>query len=249
MALPYTYANAVWEGERALTTWLPDRHIRPGDIVTREGGGPGLRVETRLGSLMGSSEPARISRDGAPRVVLQDGVELELLSGAAAPGARARARMTRESSFLLAAEKGRISEYRRLAEVREQVSALQAAGRWQWGWHLITAVRSFAAATLLIAESSGAEASVEVEPGDTAGLELLRAGGAVTVTGGSAASWSLAACTPLYEALCVRRRPLRGAQVTGSFLGERTASPVADGEELAVDTSRPEDFALLDGGE
>jgi hypothetical protein len=202
-------------------------------------------VETRLRDLVGSEEPATVRRDSARRIVLQDGLDVDTSSTASAPGARLRARLSRESSFVFVAEQGRVSEYRRLAGVRAQLSALQASERWHSSWHLVTAVRSFEAATLLIAESAEVEAAVDLQAGAAVGVDLVRAGGAVNVISGRAASWSLGACTPLYEALCVRRRLLRFPRVADSYLGEQTVSPVPGKWEPVVETSRPDDLGLL----
>jgi hypothetical protein len=244
MALPHSYAKAVWESERALATWLPDRHIRPGDVISRDRKDSVLRVETTLRELIGTAEPETNAHQGAHRMVLQDGLDIDALAEPGAQNAAIRARLSREHSFALVAEQGRVDEYRRLADARARISELAAGGRWSPNWHLVTAVRSFDALSLLIAESNEVEAAVELQVGAVSGIDLVRAGGAISVTKGRAASWSLGPCTPLYEALCIRTRRFRPDEVAATYLKHGQSS--AGDHATVVDTTRPADLGLID---
>jgi hypothetical protein len=251
VALPSKYAKAVWETEGALATWLPDRSLQVGDIVTRDGTGGAIRVETRLRDLVRHEEPGpTVRRPGVERMLLQDGFSFQADADASAPGARVRARLSGASSFVFVAEHGTVTEYRRVADVREAMLSLYARGVWRDSWHVVTAVRSFDACTLVVAEGDDAEAELHVAaPGGPGGQQVIRAGAGVNVHRGRAATWSLTASTPLYEALHVKRR-LRRTETAASYLdGDPDPRPLADGDETEPTAARvtPEALGLLAG--
>ncbi|WP_219414721.1 hypothetical protein [Pseudonocardia nigra] len=210
MALPNNYAQAVWDAEGVLATWLPDRRLRVGDVVSRSRHGGGLQVETHVDRLARTEQVGTVvSRAGAERLFLQDGVSIGAVGEAEAPGAGLRGRFARANAFLFAAGGGTVTEYRRLAEVRTALSSLRRRTVWEDGWYLVTAVRSFSMCTLVVGETDGAEVSVQADAAQLGMPTTVRAGAGVTVTGGRAATWVLGPSTPLYEALFVRRRLLR----------------------------------------
>lgn len=247
MALPNKYAQAVWDAEGVLATWLPDRQLRVGDVVSRSRDGAGLQVETNIADLVHGEQPGPTThRAGASRLVLQDGVSFEASAVASAPGAGARACFAGASSFLFVADQGTVTEYRRLADMRAVLTSLHDRAVWSDGWYLVTAVRSFAAMTLVVAESAGTEVSVQGNSSHLVSLDLIRAGAGVTVASGRAATWTMGPSTPLYEALFIRRRLLRGDEVrTGYLDSPSSGSPEGDG---AAEVARvtPIQVGLLD---
>lgn len=54
----------------------------------------------------------------------------------------------------------RIDEYERVGPIREDLLLLHAATKWDAGWQVVTSVRSFSQATILIARQNNTEARI-----------------------------------------------------------------------------------------
>jgi hypothetical protein len=210
----------MYENEGAAATWLPDRLLTVGDVVSRTAGTGGLTIEARLKDLTGSEVADVLTRAGAPAVTLQRGATLQVAAAAKAALASTTVTFSKASSFVFSATKGTIAEYARLAPVRQALRDLEDSGVWNIDWQLVTAVRRFAACTLIIARDKGATAQIMATgPLGTQGLELIAGSTELAITKGDAATWTLKDATPLYEALVVSRSAWSGeTTVDGRYL-------------------------------
>jgi hypothetical protein len=240
MGLATKYAKAVWETEAALATWLPDRQVAVGDILVQDKRSGAITVETNIGNLLDTKnfDQDIVRRAGAPELNLHRGVSFDSNTDAGVAGAEVRVRFDGKSSFLLAAKQGRIAEYRQIAEVRKAIRGLWNDDRWDLSWQLVTAVRSFAACTLIIAHDRGVEAEARIDPSapvmDIAGVH---AGASVTVRCGTASDWTLRQSTPLYESLVIRKRILRDTEIASGGYLEATNPRTGSDQSPALDSS------------
>ena len=229
MVVADKYARSVWEAESMLATWTPDRHLAVGDIVSRERNGL-LRVETRLPNLVGDPLPAVTETRGAATTLLQSGLTVERSADAAAPVGTARIGLSGRSSFLFSGRAATLSSFETITSLRKHMTRLALCGDWEDEWHLVIAVQSHAAGTVIIAESDEVHAEIRIKgPRTVDSLAGIRAGGQVSVTSGRAATFTMARCTPFYEALKVRRRLVAGLRVETTVLGDDSWVGTASG--------------------
>jgi hypothetical protein len=248
VAIADRYARAVWDADSLLATWTPDRRIAVGDVVSRASGG-GVLVERKLFDLVDGELPPVTVTDAATSTLLQSGVTVEASADAGLPAGVARISLSGSRSFLFTGGSARLKSFETLAGLRNQLTALSVLGRWEPGWHLVTAVREHAASTVVIAESDAVQAEIRVEgSGVVESLAGITAGGRVSVTSGRAATYTMGRCTPFYEALRVRRR-LSGSRVDEVTLGEDSepqSAVIGDLDTLEVVRVSLEDVGLLD---
>lgn len=221
------YGKVMFENEGVLATWFPDRKLRVGDVVARSASTGVLTVETTLADLIEESRHETVTRKGPESVVLQRGVSITFASEAAAAGAAADLTFERNSSFVFAARAGRIDEYERLAPIRGDLLSLHLQSKWNTAWQLVTAVREFKTATVIVAVENGTAARVSLKADNQwTGFEAVSATAGLSITRGDAAHWAMKNLTPLYEALEVRPGGLfRGTDVVeGRYLDDQTST-------------------------
>lgn len=231
------YGRALFDNQGMLATWLPDRPLRVGDIVSRDSRTGILTVEATLAKLAPGTRHAISSRTGPAAVTLQRGATIDFVATTGIPGASAALRFTAESSFIFAARTGSTEEYRHSAPLREALLALAAANVWRNEWQIVTTVRRFAACTIVIARESGTTARIALDPATAlTGTETIAAATGVSITSGDASLWELTDAGPLYEALTVRR----------NFL---TGSPgVSSGGFMDFDLGLPDEYQIVPAG-
>lgn len=227
------YGDTMYKDEGVLATWFPDRHLRVGDVISRSEATGSLTVECTLAELMGDGGYPTVQRNGAESVVLQRGVTITAAAGGTAEMVAAKGELQlsfdKSSSFAFSGSTVRIDEYERVGPIREDLLSLYAATKWKPGWQVVTSVRSFKRATILIARQSDTEARVSLEVGTKLqGLEAASASTDIAITKGDAVKWVLRDSTPLYEALQVRPSgAFRGAAVIeGRYLEDPMPSEV-----------------------
>jgi hypothetical protein len=215
MALAETYkayTGTMWDKLSALATWQPDVPLAVGDVVTAGAGGVVTR-ETTLAKLGVPADRLPHSRHDAAPVREHSGVSINASGSAVVTTAgKARASFSKQSAFLVVTAQGWLDTADSMADVRAVVEDLHARELWGLGWHLVTSVRSYPACTIIIAKIAGAEAEVTVDLGAAAlGVpEGIRAGAGVSVNSDHASHWVMSFdCTPLYEAIAMKRRGLR----------------------------------------
>lgn len=210
-AVGSVYGRDLFDNQGMLATWLPDRPLRVGDIVSREPRTGILTVDTTLAKLVPGVRHATITRTGPTAVTLQRGATIDSTAATGIPGASAALRFTSASSFVFAARNGTTEEYRHSAPLREALLSLAAANTWRDEWQIVTTVRRFTACTIVIARESGTTARIALDPATAlTGTDSLAAATGVAITSGDASLWELTDAGPLYEALTVRRNFLTG---------------------------------------
>lgn len=215
MALAETYkayTETMWTKLSALATWQPDVRVAIGDVVSAGAGGVVSR-ETTLAKLGVPADRLPHSRHRASPLRENSGVTLNVSGNVSATSAgTARASFSKQSSFLVVSDEGWLDTADSMADVRALVQELHSREIWEPGWHLVTSVRTYPACTIVIAKTAGAEAEVTVDLG-AAGIATpdgVRAGAGVTVNSDHASHWAMGfTCTPLYEAIAMKRRGLR----------------------------------------
>jgi hypothetical protein len=261
MALAETYkayTETMWTKLSALATWQPDVRLAVGDVVSAGAGGMVTR-ETTLTSLGVPDDKLRHSRHRAAPLRENNGVTVNVSGNVNATSAgQARASFSKQSSFLVVSSPGWLDTADSMADVRSLVADLHAREIWKPGWHLVTSVRNYPACTIVIARTAGVEAEVAVDltAAGVATPEGIRAGAGVIVNSDHASHWAMDFnCTPLYEAIAMKRRGLRhrtsATQVeylTRDEGGHHDAHEPADHEEEVVWTaqrSSPDELGLL----
>jgi hypothetical protein len=239
------YAKAMWNVDSLLTTWTPDKRLEVGDVIAVESSGT-ITVERKLSALLDVALPPVSSTAGAESTVVQDGVSIEVGGSVQTAHATARVSLTGRESFLFSARSATLHSFDETAPLRTMLMALSALGRWDDGWQVVTAVRQYAACTVVIAETDGVQAELRTDrrSGITS-LAGAAAGGHLSVTSGRAASYTLTDCTPLYEAVRVRRR-LTGTRVAGARPGTRGDAVSADDHRLELASVSLSDSRLVE---
>jgi hypothetical protein len=240
------YGDTMYKDEGMLATWFPDRHLRVGDVISRSETTGALTVECTLIDLVGDKGYTTVQRSGAESVVLQRGVTIDAVAGGTAEtvGATAELQLSfdKSSSFAFSGRNASIDEYERVGPIREDLLSLYTATKWDAGWQLVTSVRGFKRATILIARQSGTTARISLEAGTKlAGLEAASASAGIAITRGDAVKWVMKDSTPLYEAMQVRPGgPFRGTTVVdGRYLEDPAPS-----EDSRVVRATPHELSL-----
>jgi hypothetical protein len=219
------YGRAAYDQQGVLATWMPDRVLRVGDVVSRSKQTGALTVRTTLKELIGDKHlPLRlVTNKGPERLVFQRGAAIESSAAANSAPGRAELRLSGASSFVFAAEQGTSVGYERTQPVRAAIRELGSRGVWEKDWQLVTNVRTFSRCLVLIARGSGVTASIGLAPTAIAAtpvIDNIDAAFATTITRGDAVKWELARCTPLYEGLVLRHSMFRPDTVDDRFLDE-----------------------------
>lgn len=240
------YGDTMYKDEGVLATWFPDRFLRVGDVISRSETTGALTVECTLTDLLGDKGYPTVQRNGAQSVVLQRGVTIKTLAGGTAETVAASAELQlsfeKSSSFAFSGSDASIDEYERVGAIREDLLSLYTATKWDTGWQVVTSVRSFKRATILIARQNNTEARISLDVGTKIeGLEAVSASTGIAITKGAAVKWVLKESTPLYEALQVRPGGVfRGtAVVEGRYLEDSVPS----GDDRVV-RATPHELAL-----
>ncbi|WP_433663789.1 hypothetical protein ACQPW1_17790 [Nocardia sp. CA-128927] len=245
-AVGSTYGRTLFENQGVLATWLPDRPLRVGDVVSRAPRTGILNVETTLKAMLNGTKLATVTRTGPNAVTLQRGATIEYTANAGVPGLTAELTFTSESSFVFAAKDGSSEEYRQLAETRAALLMLASTGVWRDTWQLVTAVRRFTTCTIVIARQRGTTARISLDgiaiPG---GFDTIAAASGVSITSGDAATWELRDAGPLYEALSVTRNFWSGQPdvSNGGFMDYDSDDSPPD-SQITVFRAEPTDFDL-----
>jgi hypothetical protein len=220
-----TYSRATYDQQGMLATWFPDRSLRVGDIVSRSERTGALTVQATLDEVTGGAHelPSLTATSGPERLVCQRGATIETAASTSITSvARAEVRFSGASSFIFAATQGEAMGYETLRSVRAVIHKLGSRGAWDPGWQLITHVRSFARCLVLISRGTGAAAEFSLTSA-TAGVgaiaDNLDLSFGASITSGEAVKWELNECTPLYEALVLRRGTFVPDSVDDRYLG------------------------------
>ncbi|MET8045439.1 hypothetical protein ABZU25_31800 [Micromonospora sp. NPDC005215] len=248
------YTGMMWDKLSVIATWQPDVQLAVGDVVT---GGPGGVVtrETTLQALGVPSDRLACTEHEAAPVREHKGVTISasgsVAVNAVAAAGKARASFTEQASFLVVTSQGQQRSVGSMADARAVVEELSASKVWQPEWHLVTAVRSYPACTIVIAKSGGVEAEVSVNVPVTGvvGVEGVKAGADVSVNADHASYWVMPfSSTPLFEAVGMKRRLLRRQSAVQVAYLTRDTDPLDDAEAelvFAAQRSSPADFGLL----
>ncbi len=243
-AVGSVYGRVLFVTHGVLATWLPDRAIRVGDIVSRSPRTGILNVETTVGELLDGFDPTRIITDGPKVLTLQRGATVDYTaSGAARPVAAAKVTFASKQSFIFAGREGNSERYQQLDPVRAAMLELASRGVWRDEWQLVTGVRRFATCTIVISRQHGTTAELSVDATTAmAGTDLLAAATGVSITSGDASTWELGPARPFYEALEVSRNfwTAQPAVRDGTFTGDDRGAR----DEFVVVQVRPTELGL-----
>ena len=215
-AVGSTYGRALYDNHGVLATWLPDRPLRVGDVVSRAPRTGILTVETTFADVLEGFSHESVTRKGPTALTLQRGATIDYTTSAGVPGLTAELTFTAESSFVFAARDGSSEEYSQLAPIRAALLELAGRGVWRDEWQLVTGVRRFTTCTIVIARQRGTTARVALD--STTGLtgaDTIAAAAGVSITSGDASTWGTTK----------RTAPLRSAD-GGTELLERTTRRV-----------------------
>jgi hypothetical protein len=223
MAKPWErYTDEIYAGLDYLASWPPSGRAEVGDVARFEG--RTLERQTTLAELgveattVAGNEVQERGLASAKTVVVNSGLAA---GGPLEAGVTADAELTvefgAEHSFLMRAERTREESLDRMERVRRELLRLHDEGKWQQDWVLVT--HSILAERLIALISSGQEASarlrLSVGIAEDAGA-LARAQGRLTVTHATGMAYEELGAentTPLYQAVRVQRRPVRGDRV------------------------------------
>lgn len=240
--LPERYTKDVYRGIRYLASWLPSSAVAVGNVAVLQKGS--LELVTTAEAL-GLSTQTIIGPSVAERGwVSQRTVTVAPKVGASGPldsslggGAEMNIEFKAKHAILLRAERSREKSLDHLGQIKKEMLRLHEEGEWETDWILVTHVVHARRLIVLISNEKGASAQLRLSAGavQDAGA-LITANGELDVTnlqGMALSEVGIKNATPLYQALRVRKRRLRGNEV--KRIGKRGRARAGDGEfEIAA---------------
>jgi hypothetical protein len=217
-----SYTDQLYRGLDRLASWPPSNRAHVGDVASFEG--RSLELRTTLAELgveagaLAGKEVRDLGWASTGTVVVNPSLAgAAPLDPAAAGEAELSVEFKAEHAIMMRAEQAREDSLDRLERVRRELLRLHEDGIWQREWVLVThAVR---AERLIALISSDREASAQLRLSGGMATEagaLARVAGKVTVTqttGMAFEELGVLDATPLYQAVRVQERPLRGDRV------------------------------------
>lgn len=252
-AVGSAYGRVLFDNQGALATWLPDRLLRVGDIISRAPRTGILTVETTFTELLGGFGHPTTTRRGPKTLSLHQGATFDYTTGTELRGAAAATlTFAAESSFIFAGRDGSSEYYQHLDPIRSALLELADRGVWRGEWQLVTSVQRFAACTIVIARQRGTTAHLSLDTATSlAGTDVLAATAGVSITSGDASTWELRSARPFYGALEVTRnfwtgRPAVSSGTFGPGLHGRDEFDVVQAEPTELDLPLAGVFDITD---
>jgi hypothetical protein len=216
------YTDEIYKKLRYLATWPPSARIEVGDVgifadrsLERHQSLDqlGIEQETRLGVDLeqrgwASSKTKVVRPKAMATVPLEPGLGV---------GTELKVEFNAKHAFLLRAERSREDGLDRLDQIRDQLLRLHDKDEWQSDWILVTHVIHAKRMVALIASDKNTAATLRLSAGMVADAgALATARGELTVLTADAMAYEergVEDATPLYRAVRVQRRRLRGDRV------------------------------------
>jgi len=242
--LPERYTKDVYRGIHYVASWPPSSTTAVGDVaVMQKRSLERVTSTAALGLPTQTITGAKVEERGWAS---QKTVTLAPKVGAAAPldpAIAATAEMNVEfnakHAILLRAERSRERSLDRLSHIKKEMLRLHEEGEWEPDWLLVTHVVQARRLFVLISSEKGASAQLRLSAGvaQDAGA-LATASGELNVANHQGMAYSeigIENATPLYQALRVQRRRIRGNRV--KRIGRRGRARPGEGEFEIVPVS------------
>lgn len=230
------YTSEIYGGLRYLATWPPSSQVEVGDVgifADRS-----FERHLSLDDLGIEATPRRgteVRERGwasAKTKLLRPVVAAAAPLGGVAAGVETEVRFEGKHATLLRAERSREYGLDRLDQVWQELLRLHEEGKWQEDWTLVTHVIRASRMVVLISKDRESKATLRLTGGaaDDAGA-LVTARGELTILSADAMAYeerSAVDATPLYRAVRVQRRRVRGDRV--KRIGKRGRARSGPGE-------------------
>jgi hypothetical protein len=209
-SLSIQYAREVWRELRLVAVWPPQSQVAVGDYGYMRD-----HAFERLGSLRdlelsfrGRRGPTVASEvyasRGAVSCSLQGGASVPVDAAIGQAVGRFTLTFGRSNAAFLALGQTSLHELDRPADVARQVAALDAAGRWDRDWSVVTAVKVSGSGLVALSRSRNASLEVGVDGQLTLG-EALAAGAEISVNSNKSIAFHAAVAGRLTPLVALRR--------------------------------------------
>jgi len=185
--LAAAYATEVLREFGMWPTWPPDAHVELGAIGRVED--DSFRVEGHLSDFgidvdaqqSDTSTDTVYASDGTVVVSTQTGVTMPVDDLIGLLDADLDIRFERKNGFFVLLTDCAMLQIRNLLDVAESVTRLQAMGRWNDDWHVVTAARVARSGVIAVGRRRGASISLSVAGGIAAGTPSVEPRATFTV--------------------------------------------------------------------